>query len=428
MAKELRRIVCALMIAGLWFSPAAHARDGDYGELVERNLELRRQIKAWEEKYTAVENERNVLILHIRDLQNEKDALNRTLEELKAGPGDIPKFISQNLKLNKSLEDAFKRNSLLGQEMEGLKREILLLKGERAEALKMLEIERNDFVRKLQRAQQEARTVEKATEGQAAQEKAPEAHRAPASKPPDFIVSSEEFEKRLQDARRIFENEKKRLISQNEKFLKVLEDQKASLEEEAQKAQTEDKGRKRGSNGLEKQLKDLKRENKSLETKARKIEGDLAAVRAVYVEKEKEWRKERGTADKRIQDMEKELARYAASVPSSKKRKEEGKAAGFLKDKQLLDMHYNLALAYNKTGMHAQERDEYLACLKIDPRDAYVHYNLAVLYDDNLNNNRKAVYHYQKYLELMPGDEDGARVKEWILRAEEEDRIGAQMR
>lgn len=425
MAKELRRIVCALMIAGFWFSPAAHARDGDYGEVVERNLELRRQIKAWEEKYTAVENERNVLILHIRDLQNEKDALNRTLEELKAGPGDIPKFISQNLKLNKSLEDALKRNSLLGHEMEGLKKEILLLKGERAEALKMLEIERNDFARKLQRAQQEVRTVEETPEGQPL-EKAGQAMESQPARAPEG--RGEEIEKRLRDALQTFENEKRQLISQNEKFLKILQDQKASLEAEVQKAQTEDKGRKRGSNGLEKQLKDLKRENKSLETKARKIEDDLAAVQAVYVEKEKKWRKEKGTADKRIQDMEKKLARYAASVPSSKKRKEEGKAAVFLKDKQLLDMHYNLALAYNKTGMHAQERDEYLACLKIDPRDAHVHYNLAVLYDDNLNNNRKAVYHYQKYLELMPGDEDGARVKEWILRAEEEDRIGVQMR
>jgi len=96
--------------------------------------------------------------------------------------------------------------------------------------------------------------------------------------------------------------------------------------------------------------------------------------------------------------------------------------------KTKLDMHYNLALVYDKRGMYKEEEREYHKCLKINPRDANVHYNLAILYDDKLNKNKKAITHYEKFLELRPIGEEAQNVKTWILRAEQEDRLGVQGR
>ncbi len=78
--------------------------------------------------------------------------------------------------------------------------------------------------------------------------------------------------------------------------------------------------------------------------------------------------------------------------------------------------------------MYSEERKEYLKCLKINPDDANVHYNLAILYDDKLNLNEEAIVHYTRFLEIRPAGEDVHQVKRWILRAEQESRLGSEMR
>ncbi|MBI5150687.1 MAG: tetratricopeptide repeat protein, partial [Candidatus Omnitrophica bacterium] len=96
-------------------------------------------------------------------------------------------------------------------------------------------------------------------------------------------------------------------------------------------------------------------------------------------------------------------------------------------DKQKLDMHFNLAVAYDKTGMYEAEEGEYLECLKIDPNDANVHYNLGILYDDKLNDNVKAVRHYRRYLDFFPAGEDAEQVKQWIVTAEQKQRLKTEI-
>jgi len=91
--------------------------------------------------------------------------------------------------------------------------------------------------------------------------------------------------------------------------------------------------------------------------------------------------------------------------------------------RQKLDMHYNLALAYDKREMYKEEEKEYRKCLKINPNDANVHYNLAILYDDKLHMNKKAVEHYKKFLELNPSGEGSNEVKRWILHAQQDQRF-----
>jgi tetratricopeptide (TPR) repeat protein len=62
--------------------------------------------------------------------------------------------------------------------------------------------------------------------------------------------------------------------------------------------------------------------------------------------------------------------------------------------------------------------DEYEKALRLNPQDADTHYNLAIIYDEVSKNPKRAIEHYQKYLELKPDAADIDEVKDWITRLE----------
>lgn len=97
-------------------------------------------------------------------------------------------------------------------------------------------------------------------------------------------------------------------------------------------------------------------------------------------------------------------------------------------NKERIDMHFNLAVLYDKNGLYRDAEREYLKCLRIDPKDAGVHYNIAILYDDKVNNNSKAMYHYRKFLALRPMGDTAERVRDWITKLELENRLGKELR
>jgi len=45
---------------------------------------------------------------------------------------------------------------------------------------------------------------------------------------------------------------------------------------------------------------------------------------------------------------------------------------------------------------------------------------MAIVYDDNIKNKEKAVFHYQRYLELSPNSHDRAEVQAWLAKARED--------
>ncbi|MDO8525195.1 MAG: tetratricopeptide repeat protein, partial [Candidatus Omnitrophota bacterium] len=97
-------------------------------------------------------------------------------------------------------------------------------------------------------------------------------------------------------------------------------------------------------------------------------------------------------------------------------------------NKERLDMHYNLAVVFDKAGMYKEAEKEYARCLDINPNDAGVHYNLGILYDDKLNNNHKAGYHYKQYLSLKPKEVGAIQVRQWLINIELENRLGKETR
>ena len=83
--------------------------------------------------------------------------------------------------------------------------------------------------------------------------------------------------------------------------------------------------------------------------------------------------------------------------------------------KEQANMHYNMGCAYKAGRLYNKAESAFLAALALTPDDPAVHYNLGVLYDDDLKNKDKAREHYKKFLKLAPDDPDAAQVQEWLI-------------
>ena len=90
--------------------------------------------------------------------------------------------------------------------------------------------------------------------------------------------------------------------------------------------------------------------------------------------------------------------------------------------------YYNLAIIYENTGRYKEAAQEYEKALELSPNDADIHYNLAIVYDDHLEEHEKAILHYRRYLELSPNATDGAIVTEWIEEARDDLEAERKMR
>ena len=286
----------------------------------------------------------------------------------------------------------------------------------------------------------------------------------------DLNKQSAQLEINLQRAENARDRFEKKLAETEEKWAKVGEENRA-LNKERKKW---DDLAKEGTKELQKELdlaedeqerfkqiaKDASADKLMLEARAAELETRAAQAEAKLAEAQQALDSQTATAALQGSELmelkekkavlEQKLIRYIDKVLESDTQRPKGMIAHDRDDaafateelpkrglkilskkeirQQKLDMHYNLALAYDRRGMYQEERQEYLKCLRINPNDANVHYNLAILYDDKLNMNEKAIEHYQRYLELRPVGEDVQQVKTWMLHAEQEARMGRQMK
>ena len=195
----------------------------------------------------------------------------------------------------------------------------------------------------------------------------------------------------------------------------------------------------------------LERELKKAQAQVRKI--DKHELKKLKIEKNAELEAERLRIRSREEKLSSELkeekeevlslkgniktlsaeVKYARHAQRAAERKEEQvrkKVEETLSklNKERLDMHYNLAVVFDKNRMYEDAEREYLKCLKLKPEDAGVHYNLGILYDDKLNDNNKARRHYETFLELRPKGDDSYKVREWLYNIVQEKRIGPEVR
>ncbi len=455
-------IACLFLAVTLCLSIPAHAAKGDYEALVERNLELREKVETLDQKYAQLENERNVLIGHVRNLQQEKERL----ANAPGGPpdgearpsGGPPVDESRYARIETVVKEVSDKLSVVTEEKAGLEKELAKTKEilEEGQAkVKTLEQENSALNEQLERIKEEldkqealkkttAAPEDQPANGEAAfsephqrRPRPPEArfakgdHWRPAAAQGKNRTTAKDLAIELAFARA----REAELMVRHQSALAGSDQLRADVQRltkvnEALK-NTEKKWRqadhgldaaRAGSRKMEARNKKL--ENKLAKTtilkaRAQKNEEESQALRMLQKEHEAMIRKltsEKTALEARLAKVD---APWGAASAAYARRKNTISPA----NKQRLDMHFNLAVAYDKTKMYKAEEREYLECLRLDPSDANVHYNLGILYDDKLKNDARAIKHYQKYLQLRPMGEDSEQVKEWIMHAEQQQRL-----
>jgi len=179
----------------------------------------------------------------------------------------------------------------------------------------------------------------------------------------------------------------------------------------------------------QKQIKNKLDEVKTVDRKQKKIIVDLA-TRIPEMEKElAALQKKLSDKDVLLKEKDKNLEAFSSEIQQRENRirkvekklelmEQAQRDVGQVSDNEKRDMHYNMAAVYFQTGKYLDAEREYLRALQLDPTDADVHYNLGILYDENLKEKQKAAMHYRRYLKLKPGGADADAVKNWLTSIE----------
>ena len=187
--------------------------------------------------------------------------------------------------------------------------------------------------------------------------------------------------KRQEELKKLVDDAEKSLESQNKK-IKELE---GKLKESDEKMRRQSKT----SAELEQQTKSAK---------------SNPAVTAEYVKLvENEWLE----ATQKTQDMQRDLDRTLAELSGQNNEREKLRS-------DTASMHYNLAVILAEQRNFPAAIREYEKVLETRPNDADAHYNLAIIYDDFLKNNDKALEHYRQYIQIAPDSAEAPKVRQWL--------------
>ncbi|MEK6563618.1 MAG: tetratricopeptide repeat protein [Candidatus Omnitrophota bacterium] len=84
------------------------------------------------------------------------------------------------------------------------------------------------------------------------------------------------------------------------------------------------------------------------------------------------------------------------------------------------DLHYNLAVMYLKNNQYAHAAGSLKKAVSLNPKDKNAYYNLAVLYESYLNDKKRALEYYSRYLKLSSKADDMREVKSWMNQIKKE--------
>lgn len=321
-----------------------------YGEVLQENVMLRREIEKAAEDKEAINRQNLKLRGEVTDLEKRISEFAVLINQLQGQKSASAQSADTNqvMALEKQLADAEAEKARLKREMDALEERVAALAATPAPAAGEVKSD-SDLFR--QTEAENLRLRKQLAELQKAQEEAARAREMAEQ----LKTMTAEREEQKSERRKLSER------------LPLLEQELNDLRATAQQKSSE--------------LLDRQR--------------DMEAMQA-----ELERREDRIRKQERMADLMEKTREEVKQVSDAEKR----------------DMHYNMALVYVKEGRFAEARDEYLRALRIDPSDAEVHYNLAILYDDELNEDRLAAMHYRKYLRLRPSAPDVDQVKDWLMR------------
>ena len=84
------------------------------------------------------------------------------------------------------------------------------------------------------------------------------------------------------------------------------------------------------------------------------------------------------------------------------------------------DLYYNLAVSYLKNNRYADAERSLKNAINLNPKDKNAYYNLAVLYESYLNDKKRALECYSRYLRLSSKADDTREIKSWMNQIKKE--------
>lgn len=153
----------------------------------------------------------------------------------------------------------------------------------------------------------------------------------------------------------------------------------------------------------EEKMKRQKKNSANLEEQTRSARANPGMTQEYVKIVESEWL----AAVAKTEDVEKDLQKTLGEL--SGQNKERSKLRN-----ETATMHYNLAVILTEQRNFPAAILEYQKVLESRPNDADAHYNLAVIYDDYVKNNEKALEHYREYVKAAPESPEAQKVRQWI--------------
>ncbi len=185
------------------------------------------------------------------------------------------------------------------------------------------------------------------------------------------------------------QEELKKLVDEAEKALDTQNRKIGELEAKLKNAEEKMIRQKKASANLEQQTKSAKASPGMTQEYVKLVEG--------------EWM----TAIQKTQELKTDLNRTLSELSSYNRERSKLRM-------DTATMHYNLAVILTEQKNFPAAILEYQKVLEIRPNDADAHYNLAILYDDFLKNNEKALEHYRQYIRVAPNTPESQKVRQWI--------------
>jgi tetratricopeptide (TPR) repeat protein len=361
-------------------------------------------------------------------------------ERRSVAPGTVPgsvdaaaynDLLRDNLDLRRRLSDAAATESRLGRENDRLSSEVRALEGQISKLVASIQDLKqkepsgtvtSDMESRLAALEAEKKRLQdslatiarEAEERRRAAVSAPAAAASPVEPGSDLFRRTERENLELREKLARIEAENKRTSDANAKIagdeakartaFEELSSREKALRDELAAANTA--------------AREQERKSRELAERLPKVESDLAA-RTKDAEEKGSVIAER---DRQIKALQEELRRRDSRVSSVERTatlmeqaKREVEAVSV---RERRDMHFNMGVMYARGGKYRSAEREYLKALEIDPGDPDVHYNLGILYDDNLGDKAKAATHYRRFLMLRPHGPDAEAVRGWLTAAE----------
>jgi nucleoid-associated protein YgaU len=82
------------------------------------------------------------------------------------------------------------------------------------------------------------------------------------------------------------------------------------------------------------------------------------------------------------------------------------------------NIYYIRGMKLREAKKNDEAVDAFQTCLRLSPQSALAHLQLAMIYDQTLDDPLSAVYHYRRFLEMRPDHPDAEAVKAWSAKAE----------